>query len=405
LRTDPHLVAMLINMVPYHHARWDAFAALGGFRCTVLELAGRDEFPVLEHVAGIASSYRRQTLFREASGRSVPNVRISAAVGRALTELRPDVLCVNGYSSIPSLVALLWAADHSIPAAICSESNRFDMDRSPIKEWIKQRVVGFSSAGVAGGTPQADYLTELGLPKEAVFAGYDAVDNSHFAMGSETARQRDDELRKELKLPMNYFIACSRFTEKKNIPRLIEAFALYREQNSKPEKTWDLVIVGEGELRPLIENAIRQFGVSHAVHLVGAKPYDALPAYYGLAGAFIHASTTEQWGLVVNEAMASGLPILVSNRCGCAADLVQEGRNGFTFDPTNVADLAQLMARISAFDFPLAAFGLMSRQIIARWGPERFALGMKAAVECALKTGAKRGSLFDRLLLRGLIRR
>ena len=405
MRTDPHLVALLINMVPYHHARWDAFAASGGFRCTVLEMAGRDEFPVLEHVAGIASSYQRQTLFREASGGSVPNVRIAVAVRRALTELRPDVLCVNGYSSTLSLVALLWAADHSIPAAICSESNRFDTDRNPVKEWIKQRVVGFSSAGMAGGTPQADYLIELGLPKEAVFVGYDAVDNSHFDLGSEAARQRDDELRKELKLPLNYFIACSRFTEKKNIPRLIEAFALYREQNSKPEKTWDLVIVGEGELRPVIENAIQQFSVSHAVHLVGAKPYDILPAYYGLAGAFIHASTTEQWGLVVNEALASGLPVLVSNRCGCAADLVQEDRNGFTFDPSNVAGLAQLMVRISAFEFPRTAFGLMSRQIIAHWGPERFATGMKAAVESALKSGAKHGSLFDRLLLKALIRR
>ena len=313
MRTDPHLVALLINMVPYHHARWDAFAASGGFRCTVLELAGRDEFPVLEHVAGIASSYQRQTLFREASSRSVPNARISAAVGRALTELRPDVLCVNGYSFISSLVALQWAADHSIPAAMCSDSNRFDADRNPVKEWIKRRVVGFSSAGMVAGTPQADYLIELGLPKEAVFVGYDAVDNTHFATGSETARRRNDELRKELKLPMNYFIACSRFTEKKNIPRLIEAFALYQKQNSKDEKTWDLVIVGEGELRPLIENAIRHFGVSHAVHLVGAKPYDVLPAYYALAGAFIHASTIEQWGLVVNEAMASGLPPLFTD--------------------------------------------------------------------------------------------
>lgn len=391
-------------MVPYHHARWNAFAVLGGFRCTVLELAGRDEFPVLEYDAGISSSYQRQTLFREARGRSVPNARISEAVAEALTELRPDVLCINGYSFLASLVALQWAEDHSIPAVICSESNRFDATRNPVKEWIKQRVVGFSSAGMAGGTPQADYLIELGLPKEAVFAGYDAVDNSHFAVGSEAARRRDDKLRKELKLPIHYFMTCCRFTAKKNISRLIEAFALYQEQNSKAGKAWDLVIVGEGELRPLIEKAIRQFGVVHAVHLVGAKPYDALPAYYALADAFIHASTTEQWGLVVNEAMASGLPVLVSNCCGCASDLVQEGRNGFSFDPFNVGDLAQLMVKISASDFPLAEFGLMSRRIIAHWGLERFALGMKAAVECALKVGAKRGSLFDRLLLRALIR-
>ncbi len=404
MRTDPHLVSLLINLVPYHHARWEAFAASGGFRCTVLELAGRDEFPVLEHAAGCGSHYQRQTLFREASGQNVPNAQISSAVARALTELRPDILCVSGYSFIPSLVALQWAADHSIPAVVCSESNRFDADRNPVKEWIKQRVVGFSSAGVGGGTPQVDYLVELGLPKEAVFAGYDAIDNSHFASGSEAARQREDELRKKLNLPMKYLIACSRFTEKKNIPWLIQAFARYREQN-KNKTPWDLVIVGEGELRPVIENAIRQFGVSHAVHLIGAKPYDVLPAYYGLAAAFIHASTTEQWGLVVNEAMASGLPVLVSNRCGCATDLVQEGRNGFTFDPTDLQALAQLMEKVSDVDFPLAEFGSMSLRIIANWGPERFAAGMKAAVEYALKAEPKRGSFLDRLLLRALIRR
>lgn len=391
-------------MVPYHHARWEAFAVLGGFRCTVLELAGRDEFAVLEYAGGIAS-YRRQTLFREATGEGIPNARVAAAVERALTELNPDVICVNGYSLLPNLVALQWAAAHSIPVVMCSESNRLDSDRNRVKEWVKRRVIGLSSAGMAGGRPQADYLVELGLPKETVFSGYDAVDNSHFCKGSETARRRDDELRRELKLPARYFIACSRFAGKKNIPRLIEAFALYKKRSSKSQKIWDLVIVGDGELRPLIEEVVQRFGVIHSVHLVGAKPYDVLPAYYALAGALIHASTTEQWGLVVNEAMASGLPVLVSNRCGCVTDLVWEGKNGFTFDPYDVEALAQLMIKISTDDFPLSEFGLTSRKIITNWGPERFASGMKAAAECALKVGAKRAGLFDRVLLKALSHR
>ena len=84
------------------------------------------------------------------------------------------------------------------------------------------------------------------------------------------------------------------------------------------------------------------------VILAGFKQYDELPAYYGLASAFVHASTTEQWGLVVNEAMASGLPVLVSDRCGCAPDLVEDGVNGFTFDPYDVEALAGLMQRVAA---------------------------------------------------------
>jgi glycosyltransferase involved in cell wall biosynthesis len=128
-----------------------------------------------------------------------------------------------------------------------------------------------------------------------------------------------------------------------------------------------------------------------------------LPAYYGLANAFIHASTTEQWGLVVNEAMASGLPVLVSNRCGCATDLVQEGVNGFTFDPHNVEQLAQLMLKISACqDVRMSAFGDASRTIISKWGPERFALGLQGAVRQALAVGPKRAGITDRLVLRAL---
>src|SRR5208337_5127598 len=99
----------------------------------------------------------------------------------------------------------------------------------------------------------------------------------------------------------------------------------------------------------------------HAAHLPGFKQYEELPAYYGLAGAFVHASTAEQWGLVANEAMASGLPVLVSNRCGCATELVEEGRNGFAFDPENVEQLAGFMRRLGCGPTDAASMGMAGR--------------------------------------------
>jgi hypothetical protein len=135
----------------------------------------------------------------------------------------------------------------------------------------------------------------------------------------------------------------------------------------------------------------------------GFKQYDELPVYYGLAGAFIHASTVEQWGLVVNEAMASGLPVLVSNRCGCAADLVREGVNGFTFDPYNVEQLAQLMLKISAFSFPLSTFGASSREIIAAWGTFAFGEGLAEAVSSARKRPPIPARWLDRACLVSLV--
>ena len=173
-------------------------------------------------------------------------------------------------------------------------------------------------------------------------------------------------------------------------------------------------MLGDGPLRDSLNSQLSTLNLHTHVQMPGFKQYPDLPAYYGLATAFIHASTTEQWGLVVNEAMASGLPVLVSNRCGCAADLVQEGVNGFTFDPYNVEELAQLMLKLSGFqgfrisacrDVSLSAFGLSSQRIIADWGPERFASGLKAAVDKALEVGPIRPTLLQRAILQLLLRR
>ena len=128
---------------------------------------------------------------------------------------------------------------------------------------------------------------------------------------------------------------------------------------------FDLIIAGDGEERAHLEKTIRECGISNHVHLVGAKGYEELPFFYAHAGAFIHASTTEQWGLVVNEAMASGLPVLVSNRCGCAKDLVQDGVNGWTFDPADEGRMADLMKIVVVNEDQRLRMGMKSREMIS----------------------------------------
>jgi glycosyltransferase involved in cell wall biosynthesis len=166
-----------------------------------------------------------------------------------------------------------------------------------------------------------------------------------------------------------------------------------------------LVLLGDGALRSSLESQIVSLALHDHVQMPGFIQYPELPAYYARAGAFIHASTSEQWGLVVNEAMASGLPVLVSHRCGCAPDLVQAGVNGFTFDPYNVEELANAILKISALNFPLSTFGDASRKINANWGPSRFASGLKAAVECAVTVGPAKSTWLQRLILKMLLRR
>jgi glycosyltransferase involved in cell wall biosynthesis len=293
-----------------------------------------------------------------------------------------------------------------------SETTAWDVERKWLKEALKRRLIKLCSAGLVGGRAHAEYLEQLGIERTKIFFGYDVVDNDYFAAKTAEVRSQKSEVRSRLGLPENFFLASARFVEKKNLPRLIEAYALYRQklvgrsQKSEVRPTsalWSLVLLGDGPLKSDLCHLISDLGLQHSVLLPGFKQYDELPPYYGVASAFVHASTTEQWGLVVNEAMASGLPVLVSDRCGCAADLVREGVNGFMFDPYNVGQLAELMAKISDFGFRISDFGSASREIISEWGAERFADGMAQAVEEALVAPCPRPTVFDRLLLRLLL--
>lgn len=317
--------------------------------------------------------------------------------------LHPEVVFVPGWSMVEALVALQWCIAHAVPAVIMSESNQTDKPRRWYEERVKTRIVCLAAAALVGGSPQAGYVKELGMPEELIFSGYDVVDNDHFAVNADAARQLASVLREKHQLPQQYLLCCARLVEKKNLFRLIQAFRLVIDRATAPDL--HLVIVGPGPLEAELLSLVETLRLSGRVHLKGAKSYDYMPAFYGLAEALILPSTTEQWGLVVNEAMAAGLPVLVSERCGSSVDLVREGDNGFTFDPYDVQAIANAIDRIFSPGCDRSAMGKASRKIIADWGLERFSTGFEAAAKAAVSRPKRRAGIFDRMLLRALASR
>jgi 1,2-diacylglycerol 3-alpha-glucosyltransferase len=392
---------------PYHFARLRA--AGERMRITVVEYSNVDPFYAWDEVAG-QEGFERVTLFNSVPVEQQSAKMIAARLRAVLSELRPEVVAVPGWHDRCALAALKWCCDEGVPTVVMSDTTPWDYKRKWWREAVKRRIVGCFGAALVAGRPHKDYMVKLGMPAERVFLGYDAVDNDYFAAKAEKSRKQKAESRTKFGLPENYFLASARFVEKKNLSRLIQAYARYRElavardhgQQTTDNRPWDLVLLGDGALRPDLCHLISDLRLDACVHLPGFKQYGELPVYYGLAKAFIHASTTEQWGLVVNEAMASGLPVLVSHRCGCAADLVQEGRNGFTFDPCNVGQLAQLMLKVSASGFPRSEFGLVGREIIGEWSPDRFGRSLQQAAAFAAAVGPSTPSLIARLFLNGM---
>ena len=390
-------VAVLFDRFgPYHVARLDAAAKWVSL--VPIELFGESSEYQWEKVDGLAN---RVTLFQNRSNNTISSTCLFRAMQKELHKQAPDAVAINGWSDRGALSALYWCQENRVPAIVMSDSTATDEKRVAWKEAAKRFVVRRCAAGLVAGSRHVTYLSTLGMDPAVVFTGYDVIDNGYFQTRVTQIRAQEQEVAKAMKLPKKYFLACSRFVAKKNLPFLIEAYAEYRKQSSGTP--YDLLVLGDGSLKEKLVALTHQLAVSRSVHLPGFKQYNELPYYYAFASAFVHASTSEQWGLVVNEAMAAGLPVLVSEPCGCVPELVQNGVNGFSFDPFAVRPLASLMQTLAGNEALCGRMGARSKEIIARWHPDTFGSSLQQAARCAKNAPPKNTSFLDRMILKSLI--
>lgn len=379
----------------YHAARARALQQVISHRLELIEITAASEYrefrvPSAELDAlGVTSLGLHPPL----TGRS-----IKPRLTTCLNDLQPTVVFVPGWSMPEALIAIEWCSRNRIPCVLMSESTRDDQARYRLKEAWKRRIVAAANAAVVGGTPHAAYAEKLGIASDKIFKGYDVVDNTYFQERSASAKARSRERQGLRPFSGKYFFCCARLVEKKNIERLVEAFDIYR--SAATGERWHLVIAGPGPLEGDIRRAISERGLDGLCWILGARTYDEIADLYSSAEVFVLPSTTEQWGLVVNEAMAAGLPVAVSNRCGCTTDLVQDGVNGLTFDPFDVRSISSALIRISSAECDRSAMGQASSKIIREWGGDRFAAACKAAAKVALASPRPTSSLLDRLIFR-----
>ena len=366
-------VAVLwIDWYAYHVARFE------GLRATP-ELAG--QVVGIEMVGGIGVhaglKFREdlppelavETLLPHASWQTAGQLRLARAVWQVLDRLQPEVVLVPGYYTLPAVAAAAWARLNRRTSVLMTESTAADHARNWWKERLKSLVIrSLFDWAVAGGSAHVRYLRQLGFPAARIARFYDVVQN-------ETYRERAAELRRdhaaaEFGLPDHpYFLYVGRLAPEKNVLALVSAWLRYREGGG----TWPLVLVGDGPSAGSLRDAAGQSPWCRDIHFAGHRGSRDLPAFYAFAGCFVLPSTREPWGLVVNEAMASGLPVIVSDRCGCAEDLVAQGRNGLVFDPSDERQLADCLGLLAGFDAGrLAAMGRDSLERIALYSPANF---------------------------------
>ena len=366
---------------PYHVARLNALYDLGAseqVEVIGLETAGEDRLYGWERITS-ETSFRRVQVFSNRVFEEIPPVEMQRGISNALDELQPDAVIINSYSFPDARGCLKWCRTNRRVAVCATDTKQDAAPRTKWRESIKSILINQFDALLVAGTPHREYFRKLGFPSEYIYLGYDVVDNEHFRTSAEDARTSPDRHRDlpGLREPDPYFLSCGRYIPQKNLDMLIRAYAMYR---SEAEHPWRLVLVGDGPLRRELEELIAFLGVD-GVSLTGFRQFQDLPAYYGLAGAYVHPACNDQWGLVVNEAMASGLTVLVSLATGCVHDLVIDGTNGFTFAHDDTDKLAHLLERLSSDELDCAEMGRASQKIIADWSLDVFANHAWSAVQ------------------------
>jgi len=299
------------------------------------------------------------------------NWRLSAALRRAA----PDAILCGGYNYPASWEASWWARRHHVPFMVWVESTAHDRRswRASV-EALKGAFLRNCTAFVVPGKSSAEYLQRYDIQQGAVFSAPNAVDTDFFSRHAATVRADAAAHRQRLGLPQRYFLFVGRLVPEKGI---FDLLAAYHRLAPELRTNVGLVLVGEGSAHAKVSQCAARISPGQ-VQVAGFVQRETLATYYALADAFILPTRSDPWGLVVNEAMACGLPIVTTTAAGCAADLVT-GWNGFVVSPGDRAGLAAAMDRLARDSELRAQMGTSSRLRVRRYSPQVCAAGIAQA--------------------------
>jgi glycosyltransferase involved in cell wall biosynthesis len=391
-----HLVALFSHPIQYFAPLFRHVAARPEIDLTVYFCSrkGLEEYPdpgfgqSVQWDIPLLEGYDYQFLPNAGKGDGVLSL-LNPGIVKELFKKRYDAIWVHGYMHATNWLAFLAARVTGTPILLRGESNLL----RPRPWWIRLvKSVGlralFSqvSAFLYIGTRNREYYEHYGAPSEKLFFTPYCVDNAYFQRQAKRLRPQRDELRKAFGItderPIILF--CGKLIPKKQPLMLLEAFAQVRR-----ESPCALLYVGDGILRSEIEERVTEKDIPD-VHITGFLNQSEVPKAYAAADILVLPSTwvggdTETWGLTVNEAMNFGLPIVVSDRVGCAPDLVQEGENGYVVPYDDTRALAEVLESLVSQPEQRKRYGRNSLDIIQDWNFEACADGIVEAMQCTKK--------------------
>ena len=285
---------------------------------------------------------------------------------------QPDLIIVSGYMPILHSLVALYAWACGVPVGLRSDTTLQHSNTSSIslkgrfKRIVLKVFFRIYSTAYPVGTLAKENLLYYGFPNDRLFLFPYAVNNEWFSKESRMHTVRRAALQRELGIAEKAFVVLGilKFHQREDPVTLILGFADFMAKQHAP---CHLLLVGDGPLHGELESLIHDKGITN-ITMPGYAPYGDLPKYFAVADVFVHPGVGESWGVSVNESMACGVPVILSDRVGSHIDLVKEGETGFVFKTKDPGSLAQCLAAMAGDRKLCGTMGDKARLLVNNWG-------------------------------------
>ena len=298
-----------------------------------------------------------------------------------------DAILIHGWNSLANWLAFFTAFLTRTPVFLSSESPlNQEILKSKWKLFIKKIIFGkiffpYIAAFLYIGEENRKFYKHYGVPDKKLFFYPYAADNERLMRESNLLKPSRDKLKKELGFGAESMaiVFVGRLVIQKNPLNLLTAYEKLSQIKNLKSKV-SLVFVGEGILRPELEKYIKKHNLKNVI-LAGFQNKINLMKYFAASDVFVLPSGMgETWGMVVNEAMCFGLPIIISNIVGSGSDLVKNGENGFIISKGDIDKLAEYLKFLVDNPEKRLSFGKKSLDINGNYNYEKDVEGILKAL-------------------------
>jgi len=256
------------------------------------------------------------------------------------------------------------------------------MWKRPIKRFTWPLLFRLADQVIVPSSGTRELMLSLGIPEERVTLTPNIVENDWWIAQSASVDRAAVRQSWGASADDMIVLFCAKLQAWKRPLDLLRAFAAA----DLPRAF--LVVAGEGPLRPELESAAASLGIADRVRFLGFVNQRQLPAVYRAADLLVLPSEYDAFGLVINEAMLCGCPVVASDRVGAVRDLIESGQTGFVYRCGDVSELASLLRRLSTHDPPLSELGRAARSRMQSWSPRE---NIQATVNAITKAVSRIG--------------